>query len=107
MNKTLQEQFHDDMLAIYHVVGRATNGSYWPHRFRMKVCNWGGVEAARDYLNPKKYKDTSEGFERLKKLSQLQHSMEVLVLRECYSTLFTPEQLAAARQRLNGAGYAP
>jgi len=95
------------MLAIYDVVGHATNGLYWPRRFRMKVRNWGGIEAARDYLNPKKYKGTSEGFERLKNLSQLQHSMEALVLRLCYSTLFTPEQLAVARQRLNSSGYAP
>jgi hypothetical protein len=49
--KTLEEQFHDEMVDLYKKTGRETG--YWAHRYLQKVKRVGGLKAAHDWLNPK------------------------------------------------------
>jgi hypothetical protein len=97
-----EERFHDAMLDIYWLAGRATG--YWASYFLRGVRNKGGVTEARDLL---RRSGTSPGFERLKTERRLDLSMEALVVRPEFWTLFTPSEVEIARQRLVGAGYVP
>ena len=52
MTETLEERFHRRLESSYWEVGRAT--SYWASRFLQKVRRVGGLQAAREWLDPKK-----------------------------------------------------
>lgn len=97
---TAEERFHESMLDIYWLAGDATG--YWASYFLRGVRNKGGLTEARDLLRKT---GTSPGFERLKEEGRLDLSMEAVVIRPEYASLFAPTEIALARSRLADAGY--
>lgn len=97
--KTLEEQFHDEMVDLYKKTGRETG--YWAHRYLQKVKRVGGLQAAHDWLNPKI--DSTSGLQRLLEKNRIDLSFEALVLHDSWSSLFTAEELQVAQKRLNSA----
>lgn len=63
-----------------------------------------GLTEARDLLRKT---GTSPGFERLKAERRLDLSMEAVVVRPEYASLFTPSEIELAHDRLADAGYGP
>ena len=110
---SLELSFHDDMLAIFRLAGEATrhvrpDGSvqrgYWASYFLRGVRNHGGADYAHQLL---RQEGTTEGFQRLRDEERLDLTMEALVLRAEYSTLFSPTERQIAASRLAAAGYQP
>lgn len=95
---SLEDQLHEEMIAIYKNVGRETG--YWAHRYLQRVKRVGGLQAAKDWLKPNKKSPTS-GLQRLVEINRLDLSVEALVLRPPWSSLFTSEELSVAQERLN------
>jgi hypothetical protein len=100
--RLLTQKFHEAMLDIYDVAGKTTG--YWAGYFRREVKTKGGLPVARRLL---RVSGTSDGFERLKKEHALNLSVEALVLRSEFSSLFSDEERAIARERLAAFGYTP
>ena len=96
---TMEERFHVEMVRIYR---EATEFGYYPKRFLGMVVGQGGLSAAKQLLGDS---NTSLGFERLWREQRLDLSVEALVLLEPWSSLFTDEELAVARHRLDELGY--
>lgn len=92
-------KFDDEMVDIYRRTGEAFG--YWPNYFLRMVRKEGGVAAARKLLADRK---TSEGFRKLVKARRLDLSVEYHVLRPRYAPLFTREERAVARERLETYG---
>jgi hypothetical protein len=109
----LDLRFHDAMLDIFTLAGEATrkvaaDGSvvrgYWAQYFLRGVRNHGGPEYARQLLRAA---GTSDGFQRLTDERRLDLTMEALVLRPEFASLFTDSERAIAASRLARAGYQP
>jgi hypothetical protein len=99
MSRNLEQEFHEEMLAIYQKSGRATG--YWPNRFLQKVRRAGGLPAAKDWLKPEK--GLSPGLQRLARENRIDLSMEALVQRVPWKQLFTDEEVKEAQKRLDAA----
>ena len=97
----LIEGFHEAMLDIYRA---AAEIGYYPSLFLRMVNDRGGLAAARQLINDAR---PSEGFARLWELNRLDLSVEAVALREPWSQLFTPEELASARKRLEDHHFDP
>ncbi len=109
----LELRFHDDMLDIFRLAGEATRRrradgtvarGYWASYFLRGVRNHGGPEYARQLLRKA---GTTPGFQRLKEEGHLDLTMEALVLKPEYASLFSDEERAVAARRLTLAGYQP
>lgn len=109
----LELRFHDDMLDVFRLAGEATRRTrpdgtiergYWASYFLRGVRNHGGPEYAHQLLRKE---GTTDGFQRLKEEGRLDLTMEALVLRSEYTTLFTDEERRVAAHRLAEAGYEP
>ncbi|MBD2327586.1 HNH endonuclease [Alkalinema sp. FACHB-956] len=94
---SLETQLHEEMLAMYYNVGREIG--YWAHRYLQRVRKVGGLQAAKDWLKPTS--SPTRGLQRLAAVNRLDLSLEVFVLQEPWSSLFTKEELQVARQRIN------
>ena len=93
----LEQQFHEAMLGIYEAA-RCLEPPYHATRFLRMVNERGGKDTADALLATDQ---PSEGFTELFiRGRRLDLSVEYLVLRDPYRNLFTPEQLAVARERL-------
>lgn len=99
---TLEEQFHEQMLNVYR--NAKEKCSYPATRFRQMVSERGGLKAAKDLLH---HPGFSDGFIALWEKGHVGLTMEALVLRQPWSELFTEEELAVARKRLEEVGYNP
>lgn len=99
MSEDREEQFHEEMLRIYE---EAAELGYRPTYFLRMVRERGGVDAAKQLL---KGNELSDGLVRLWEWGRLDLSMEALIQGELWSTLFTHEELAQARQRLEELGF--
>ena len=90
--------FHQEMLDTYDAA-RRLKPPYTPTEFRRMVTDLGGKEAADRLLSAR---NPSSGFTELylRGKENLKLSVEYLVLRSPWRTLFTPEQRAIARRRL-------
>jgi hypothetical protein len=95
----LLRQFDADMLEVYESAGR--EAGYWATRFLQKLRRDGGLETARYLL---RQPGVSKGFIGLRKAAKLDLSMEYLVLRPRYASLFSDEERAVARERLLAHG---
>lgn len=100
---TLEEQFHEDMLRTYREAGTATG--YWANRFLPMVRRRGGVEAAKRLL-ARREAGIAGGLQVLIEHDRLDLSTEALVLRPEYAELFTEDEKAEARRRLDEARLA-
>ena len=73
-----------------------------PTYFRRMLADYGGVQAAKRLLQSH---DIQSGLMELAALGLLDHSMEALVLEERFKTLFSEEEKAEARRRLEALDY--
>lgn len=102
MSTQIEEQFHAAMLNIYERAAQL-KPPYRATRFLQMVQGSGGKVAADQLLastNP------SAGFTELflRGRENLKLSVEYLVLQSPWRSLFSPEQLAVARERLIRVG---
>jgi len=98
----LEAEFHEAMLNVYR---RAKSEcGYNATRFLQMVSEQGGLQAAKTLLYKEGY---SDGFVELWQYGRLDISMEALILREPWSSLFTAEELAIAHRRLQELGFEP
>ncbi len=99
---TLEEEFHQGCLDGYEAAKKELgyNATY----FLRMISENGGVLAAKRILNSK---DIPEGLMRLWEHGRLDMSLENYVLNPRYRSLFTPEELKIARQRLEKLDYKP
>ena len=94
-------RFHQEMLRICE---EAKEFGYDPFVLRNMVIRWGGRDAAKRLL--RRGTDPTYGLIRLWDADRLDLSVEALTLREpSWSALFTLEELAEARRRLDEWGY--
>jgi hypothetical protein len=94
----LQRDFDAEMFGIYT---RARDEcGYHATRFRQMLFEHRGVETARRLLPT-----MSDGYAELWRRGRLDLTMESLILREPWCTLFSKSELDVARTRLGESGY--
>jgi hypothetical protein len=99
--KTAQEtRFAERILKLYKQIRKECG--YKPSRLFGLLSAYGGVGTARTLINGP---FPSDGFTELLLRGRLDLTMEALVLRSPWSHLFTAEELAAAKKRLDDCGY--
>jgi 5-methylcytosine-specific restriction protein A len=96
----MADPFTERALQIYE--DARTQIGYVASRFRQKIIRDGGLAAAKHWLRPSK---ATEGFRRLLDEDCLHLSVEAVALQPPWNALFTPEELATARDRLALFGY--
>jgi 5-methylcytosine-specific restriction enzyme A len=95
----LERRFEHEMVeTVYRATGRETG--YWAGYFLRSVKAHGGVGAARRLLEKS---GASKGLVKLASLDRLDLSMESVVLREEFRTLFTDDERAMAMLHLADA----
>ncbi len=87
---------HDMLETVYRTAGRETG--YWASYFLRAVRRQGGVAAGKRMLATK---GLSNGLITLREKGRLDLTMETLVLKPEYATLFTDEERAIAARRLD------
>lgn len=96
---TLEDEFHRAMIGVYET---AKGHDYFATYFKQMLDEHGGVQTAKRLLAKA---ETQQGLTRLWELNLLDHSMEALVIQERFQPLFTDEEVAEARRRLEELGY--
>jgi len=96
----IEANFHSEMLKIYEEAKKQCN--YNATYFLRMVSEMGGLEAAKRLLST----DAPQyGFTKLWECGRLDISVEYLVLKPEFKSLFTKEELKTARGRLETYGY--
>ncbi len=96
----LAQDFHARMIGVHDAAKNECG--YIATRFIQMVHEHGGVNCAKRLLASTSY---PEGLTKLWELGRLDISMEALVLDEKWASLFEPEEIEAARKRLEQLGY--
>lgn len=96
----LKEQFDQAMLDIYRDVKKHCN--YNATYFFQMLNERGGIAAARYLITTN---TPSEGFTKLWVCGRLDLTVEAVVLKPEYASLFSEEELELARKRLEEYGY--
>ena len=99
-SRKLEEQFHEEMLGIYDRAKRECQ--YNATRFLQMVSQEGGLQAAHTLLATS---DVSDGFTTLWRKDRLDLSVEALILRSQWRSLFSEAELERARKRLAAVNY--
>ena len=101
--QTTEQQFNAEMMDIYRRAHAEAN--YSATRYHQMLTEHGGLETARILINA----DTvSEGYTALWERGRLDLTVEALVFdHPQYHSLFTPEELARVRARLQDYQYEP
>ena len=94
----LEEQFRHAMIGVADFA----NQHHFGIRFRKMIKEHGAVEAAKRLLATQ---EIQTGLMRLWEMKSLSKSMEALVIQERFRPLFTEEEIAEARRRLDELGY--
>ncbi|WGE27665.1 hypothetical protein PHA77_09085 [Edwardsiella tarda] len=94
-----EADFHDAMLRIYC---QAKKDGYNAMRFQQMILADGGLATAKKLLASKGY---SEGLTRLWEMGRLDISMEALVIKSPWCSLFSEDELEIARKRLEGCNF--
>jgi hypothetical protein len=104
MSKELTDQFHQEMLGIYDAALKL-KPPYRAKQFLIMVQSDGGKATADKLLATAK---PSQGFTELylRGPESLKLSLEYLVLKSPWRSLFTEEQLAKSRKRLKDVNCA-
>jgi hypothetical protein len=97
--EVLATVFHREMVGVDEV---AAEHGYHATYFRQMVERHGGVEAARRLLADS---NIQSGLLKLWELGLLGHSMEAIVVQVRYQPLFSSDEIAEARRRLEELGY--
>lgn len=95
----LELEFQRGMISVYET---AKDHEYFATYFKRMVDTYGGVGAAKRLLG---VHEIQVGLMRLWELKLLGHSMEALVVQERFHPLFTSDEVAEARRRLDELGY--
>lgn len=98
-DKNLEMEFHTDMLKIYD---SAKSIGYKATKFRQMVSERGGYSVAKGFIRSN---TPTDGFTVLWELKRLDLTVEALVLNPKYQNLFTIEEKAIVRERLEEYGY--
>lgn len=96
----LELEFHRRMLEIYHRAKEECG--YNPTRFLQMVANNGGLKTAKKLLATT---EPSDGFTELWAKHRLDLTVEFLVLKSEFRSLFTDQEISTARERLILYGY--
>ena len=103
MVETLQEEFHEAMIAVYTRTFSACG--YRAGRFLEMVNTGGGLETAKILLREE---EPRGGFFAMHEKGRLDVTMEALIVEnEKWYPLFTQEEIAIAKKRLTDFGYEP
>jgi hypothetical protein len=95
---TLEEEF---TAALRGTVEVARERKYNPAYFLKMLAQYGGLETAKRLIAKR---DPQAGLMQLWELRLLNDSMEAVMLRSRFRSLFTDEELAEAKQRLEDLG---
>jgi hypothetical protein len=95
----LERKFYNEMKNIYIKADRECG--YRPTRFLQMLSEKGGVETAKSLI---KKPGGTEGFEKLCLLGRLDLSIEALVIKEEFKSLFTDEDIKLCREKLKEYG---
>ena len=96
--QSLEEQFHHAMIGVADFA----NAHGFGIRFKQMIKRHGAREAAKRLLATQ---EIQTGLMRLWEMKSLSKSMEALVIQERFRPLFTEEEIAEARRRLDALGY--
>lgn len=88
--------------ALEGTVEAAKARNYIPTYFMQMLGELGGVETAKRLLAKS---EPQTGLYELWRLDLIKDSMEAVVLQDKFRSLFTPEEIAEARRRLEELGY--
>jgi len=91
----LEAKFHEAMINIYNSAWKECN--YRATAFLHMVVSMGGVQTAKKLLSTSVMQS---GLYELFECGRLDLTVETLVLQPEYQDLFTPEELAEARRRI-------
>ncbi|WP_457747228.1 hypothetical protein [Sulfurimonas sp.] len=94
---SIEEQFNQEMLDLYQVVGKATG--YWANYYLRFVRKHGGLAYAKKALGKKD--DTQDGFKKLIEVGRPDLSVEATVLKGEYRSLFTYDEIKEAQRRID------
>lgn len=100
LDEDLAARFHRAMVGVYERARDEAN--YNANYFIRMVSEQGGLSAAEQLLSASQ---PSQGFTALWEAGRLDLSVEAVVLRPEYSSLFSRQQLQTARRRLADYGY--
>jgi hypothetical protein len=89
----IEKNFHRELLALYD---RCAELGFRPVLLRRHVLLQGAVKAARELV----FKPGTTGLERLMDLGKAELSIEAMMLRPEYQSLFSALELKEASQRL-------
>ena len=95
-----EKKFHQAMIDLYEITKKECG--YKAVRFLQKVCTEGGLAAAKQFISKP---GGADGFRRLWECDRLDLSIEAYVLKPEYRELFTDEERALCRERLEQYGY--
>ncbi len=93
-----EDEFHEEMLAIYKRAGKETG--YWGNYFLRSVKKHRGLATAKQMLRSSKQGTIQKGLQSLIDAGRPDLSVENLVQQPRFVSLFTPEEIAEAKQRL-------
>lgn len=96
---TIEQNFHQAMLGIYEQAG--TEVGYWAYRYLGAVKRKTGLLYAKELLRVNRKKTVQSGFEALTDSGRSDISVEALVLRPEFISLFTLAEVEEAQRRLN------
>lgn len=96
----LEIEFQKDMIDIYRKAKEECG--YNATRFLQMVSNEGGLKTARKLLATA---EPSDGFTELWRNHRLDLTMENLVSKPKYRSLFTDQEIEIARERLASYGF--
>ena len=95
----LERAFHD---VLKNTMRECQRLRYNPTYAIQMIAESGPIGACKRLLDKP---EVSEGFTRLWELGRLDLTVEAIVLRSEFASLFTDEELSVARQRLEQVGY--
>ena len=94
---SLKKELTATFIECYNIAGRDLG--YWGRRFLQSVNRNGGLATAKRMLRPRN-KGQRKGLDTLLEANRSELSVEHVVLRRKFRSLFNAEELAAAKERL-------
>ncbi len=93
----VEEKFNQEMLDLYQIVGKTTG--YWANYYLRFVRQHGGLAYAKKALAKKD--KVQDGFKKLIEVGRPDLSVEAIVLKDEYKSLFTTDEIKEAQRRIN------
>jgi 5-methylcytosine-specific restriction protein A len=95
---TLEDELHEEMVAAYYRAGKEVG--YWGNYYLRSVKKNGGLATAKRMLQTANKGTIQKGLQALMDAGRPDLSLEALVLQPRFASLFTPDELAEAQNRL-------